>query len=270
MIIGMVRYAVFCSEGEFAKNQKQLKNLYEEPYFTDRFNIFCNITLKSFSEQTDKDFVLCIYQTNTIPKDKRVLFDEIEKKYSFVRCIYIEDAKMPIPEDLIEPRTITFRIDNDDGVPVNFIERLQEIKNNTKESNFVITIPKIRKIMRIGENKYKTNSIYYPLKTHSIGLAYLSDNDKNIMDLGDHTKCYKRYPTKVLDGNGGLQILNGYNVGNSIGKAKSRILDKSSLNILLKKEGYAAVDVSCLPIIKQDINQEKSPVKNTKKWRFCQ
>lgn len=271
MIIGMIRYAIPTEPDEFFNSTKKIKELYKDPYFSDRFKLFCGVTLKSFSEQTNKDFVLLVYNSTLIPEDRKILFDKIEKEYSFIRCIYLSNNKMYIPEELKEDKQITFRIDNDDGVAKDFIEKLQKVKNESKDINFIISIPKIRKIMRIDKDKYKTISFDYPLKTHSMGLAYFSDNEKTIMDLKDHTKIYNNYPVKLLNGYGGLQILNGYNVGNSIGNAK-HIVNRYKLTNILKQENYASVDLESLPIvsdntIKKSIKKKKK-LNNNKKWKF--
>ena len=255
----MVRYAVPVKTKEFLTNTKKIEDLYKEPYFSDRFKIFCNITLKSFAQQTNKNFILLVYHTVNIPKDKKALFDQIEKQYSFVKCLYIKDDNLYIPKELQEDKQLTFRIDNDDGIAIDFIEKLEKVKQEANDINFVITIPKIRKIMRIDKDRYKTISFIYPKKTHSMGLAYYSNTNKTAMDLGDHTTVYDNYPTKVLNGQGGLQILNGYNVGNSIGNARY-IMDKNKLYNLLIQENYADLNLEALPIVK-----DKAVIKKLKK-----
>ena len=126
MIIGMVRYAIPNSFMN-SNNSRSLVQLYEDPYFSDRFNIFRNITLPSFAQQTSQDFTLCVYHTNLIPDDKKVLFDNLAKQYLFLRNVYTA-GKMDIPDDLKERQMLTFRIDNDDGMALDFIEKLQQIK----------------------------------------------------------------------------------------------------------------------------------------------
>ncbi len=258
----MIRYAMPFENAENAKNTKKCEDLYKEPYFSDRFKIFCDITLKSFANQTSKNFVLLVYQTDVIPKEKKELFDNIEKEYPFVRCIYSTDGEMHIPEDLKKDGELfTFRIDNDDGIATNFIEKLEKTQNdNPDEANFVITIPRIRKVMRVDTDKYVTITFDYLDKTHSMGLAYFSDNGKTVMDLGFHLEIYKKYPTKVISGQGGLQILNGYNLGNKIGNAKV-LLSKNDMERLLVKEGYAKLDLGCLPICAKKINSKSASVR---------
>ena len=265
-IVGIVRYAIpnaFSGiktvrerDGVLGVKSRDVIKLYEDPYFTDRFNVFYNITLESFKNQTNKDFILCIYHTDQIPEDKKRLFDKIEKEYPFVRCVYVPDDKMPIPEDLKEQNMLTFRIDNDDGVPVDFIDRLKNTIDSTDEINFAITIPKIRKIMRVGEDEYKTVTANYP--SNSMGEAYYTNKNKTIMDLGNHTNIHKRFKTKILNGNGGLQIINSYNVANKFEKKNNykdkTILKTEQIKELLEKEKYYIGDLSCLPICKGETN----------------
>lgn len=268
-IVGIVRYAIPNAfdgiktvgerNGALGVKSRDVIRLYEDPYFTDRFNIFCNITLNSFINQTNKDFTLCIYHTDQIPKDKKALFDKIEKEYPFIRCVYVSDDKMPIPEDLKEQRMLTFRIDNDDGVPVDFIDRLRTTIDSTDEINFAITIPRIRKIMRLSEDTYKTITANYP--SNSMGEAYYTNQDKTIMDLGNHVDIHARFPTKRLSGNGGLQIINSYNVANKFEKKNNirkdqKKLTKKELEELLKKENYSVKDLSCLPICKEEASDQ--------------
>lgn len=254
MIIGMVRYAIPNSFTN-TNNSRSLLQLYEEPYFSDRFNIFCNVTLESFAQQTNQDFVLCVYHTNLIPDDKRTLFDNLEKRYRFLRNIYT-DGKMLIPDDLKESQMLTFRIDNDDGMTLDFIEKMQQIKDNynSKSTNFAISIPHMRKIGRIGEDMYKT--IATDFISNSMGLAYLGSDGRTVMDTGNHRLVPYTTPILLVEGNGGLQVINGYNVANAFHKryqnqTEDVILDKNSMEKFLYDDGYANINLSCLPIIKQ-------------------
>lgn len=252
MIVGMVRYAIpnsFTNE----KKTRSLAQLYEEPYFSDRFNIFRNITLPSFAQQTNQDFTLCVYHTNLIPADKKILFDNLEKQFSFMRNVYTT-CQMDIPEDLKEQQMLTFRMDNDDGITLNFIEKLQQIKETYKDknSNFAINIPHMRKIARIDKLLYQT--LETDLVSNSMGLAYLGTDGRTVMDLGHHKKIPYNTPMLLLYGNGGLQVINGYNVANGFHKiyenqSAMNVLNQKDMQNLLVKNGYANMDLSCLPII---------------------
>ena len=252
MIIGMIRYAIPNSFMN-TNNSRSLIQLYEEPYFSDRFNIFQNITLPSFTQQTNKNFVLCVYHTNLIPSDKKVLFNKLEKQYPFLRNIYTEN-KIYLPDDLKQSQMLTFRIDNDDGIALDFIEKLQQIKNTVgnKTSNFAISIPHMRKIARIDSFLYQT--LETDFISNSMGLAYLGNDGRTVMNLGNHTKIAYSTPMLQVAGNGGLQVINGYNVANEFKKVYQNqsditILNQKDMQNLLIKNGYAKMDLSCLPII---------------------
>lgn len=261
-VIGMIRYAI--PNAFQTNNSRDLMQLYEEPYFTDRYKIFRGVTLKSFANQTDKDFTLLVYHTDQIPAGRKLLFDELEKEYPFVKNIYIKDRKLYIPKELQQKNMITFRIDNDDGIVTDFIQHLKNTVNHNNNSKFVMISPWIRQIMRIGKDEYKTCSFKYMCKTHSIGLAYYYENrssnefdgkktPKCIMDLGAHAKIYKNNPTLFLNCPWGLQIINGYNSINTFGLKHYKefvILNKEAMLDLLKKEGFAAIDLESLPILK--------------------
>ena len=258
MTIGMIRYAI-PNVFKDRSNSRDVASLYEEPYFSDRFNIFRNVTLESFNQQTNKNFKLLIYHTNSIPDDKKILFNELEKQYPFIQNLYIENGEMYIPEELKEDINLTFRIDNDDGIAVDFIEKLEAIKTNYTE-DLIISIPHIYKIGRCDKETYNVMQLDYP--SNSIGLAYLTNAEKTIMDLGNHYDLVSRFKSKLLDGNGGLQIINGYNVANSFenraGKNKSTIKDMTldELKHLLIQNNYPDLDISILPILEERKNND--------------
>ena len=54
-------------------------------------------------------------------------------------------------------------------------------------------------------------------------------------------------------GNGGLQVINGYNVANGFKKVYRHqselvVLNQKDMQDLLVKDGFAKMDLSCLPI----------------------
>lgn len=243
MILGMIRYAI-PNAFKNLSNSRDIKQLYEEPYFSDRFNIFYNITLQSFVQQTNKDFKLFVYHTNLIPSDKKALFDNLELQYPFLKNIYIPDDNMYIPQEYIEDINLTFRIDNDDGIAINFIEKLQEVKKNYIE-NIVITIPTLYRLCRLSEDKLKVAKIYYP--SNSIGLAYLTnEQNKTIMDLGFHDQIIRKLKTIKLSGNGGLQIINNYNVLNQFKNEEVNLFNCEDTKKLLIDEGYANLNLNSI------------------------
>ncbi len=251
-IIGMVRYSV---DAAFAKDHPdKMFNLWEDPYFSQRLSMFEGITLNSFSQQTNSNFMLLVYHSDKMPEEKKRIFTALEKKYSFMRNIFIMGAKMQIPEELTQEKMLTFRIDNDDGVPVNFIEKLAHIchQNEGFYDDVALTFPRIRKLARIDEDKYQTDCSIFP--SNAIGLAYLSTKQENIMNCGNHRLVPYHYRTLFLDGTGGLQVIHGTNVANGFKKVYDKksdlqFFDGAQMAEILKNEGYSEVDLKSIPIL---------------------
>ena len=131
---------------------------------------------------------------------------------------------------------------------------MQQIKNtyDNKTTNFAISIPHMRKISRVDEDQYKT--IATDFMSNSMGLAYLGNDGRTVMNLGNHTKVAYSVPILLVAGNGGLQVINGYNVANSFNKvyqnqSDTLILNQKDMQKLLVDDGYAKMDLSCLPIM---------------------
>ena len=116
-----------------------------------------------------------------------------------------------------------------------------------------------------NENNYETSLVNYV--SNSMGLAYMGTDDRTIFDVGQHTEVHKLVKTFLLDGNGGLQIINGYNAANKFTKTQCFIGNNESINKILSKEGYVNVDLSCLPIIKGSSNIKQTQ-KHKKTWVF--
>jgi len=253
-IIGMCRYSV---KAAFAKDHPDKNfSVYEEPYFSGRLDLFQSITLKSFDAQTCKDFVLLVYHSDEMPKDKIEIFKNIERLHPYVRNVFVSDAKMKLPDDLEDNRILTFRIDNDDAMPCNFISKLWFYIYSREDSycdNVAFTIPKMRRIARIGETLYQTQDCVFI--SNSMGLAYCSTNGETIMDCGNHTKVPYNYRIQCLEGMGGLQTIHGSNVANHFGKhhykeSGVRLLSESEMQELLISEGFPTLNIQNIPLLK--------------------
>lgn len=253
-VIGMVRYSV---DAAFAKDHPdKCFKLWEEPYFTERLAMFKAITLRSFAQQTNKSFVLLVYHSVNMPDDKKAIFMNLAKEFSFMRNVFISGAKMEIPDDLRQRRLLTFRIDNDDGVPTDFIDKLMTIYRQEGEfyDNVALTIPRIRKIAHISADKYQTDHSIFA--ANAIGLAYLSTDGENIMNCGNHRLVPYHYRTLFLEGTGGLQVIHGTNVANGFKKVYDKksvmeILSEKEMRDLLTLEGYLDMDIDEIPILPQ-------------------
>ena len=258
-IIGLIRYscrATFTS-----------KKYFSPKYLNYRLNIFRNITLKSFQNQTDKDFNIFLLHSVNLPDEYKEIFKILENQNAFLHNIYINDSELEGSDyinavestveyvNYINDTAINFRIDNDDAVPDNFIEKLKQFLN-PEFIDFVISFPNISIIQRTGKNKYLLQKKYFP--SNSIGLAYVTkkNNYKTIMTLGDHGKVNQKHLMLLVPGNGGIQTINGKNIMNSLYLGYTTSLSKDSMSSLLKNNNYYDFDFTCLNICKRNIMLE--------------
>jgi len=255
-IVGFIRYSCRAS---FTHD-----DFFLPKYLDYRLNIFKNVTLKSFQEQTNKDFNIFLLHSENLPEKYKEIFKDIEDNNSFLHNIYIPDTEMEgkdyinAVEGSIEyvnfcnDISINFRIDNDDAVPCDYISRL---KNFLKQEfyDYVISFPNVSIVQRIKKNKFLLQEKYFP--SNSIGLAYITNknNYKTIMTLGDHGKMNQKHSMVLLPGRGGIQTINGKNIMNSLYLGQVTSFDFDSLRAFLKENDYVDFDFTCLNIIKRRV-----------------
>jgi len=253
-IIGFVRYSCRAS---FSRD-----DFFKPKYMDYRLNIFKNITLKSFQEQTDKDFNVFLLHSENLPQNYKDIFSEFEKNNSFLHNIYIPDSELEGKDyinavestieyvNFVNGVSINFRIDNDDALSCNFISRL---KGFLKPDffDYAISFPYVSIIQRAKKNLFLKQEKYFP--ANSIGLAYVTDknNYKTIMTLGNHGRINEKHPMVLLHGSGGIQTINGKNIMNSLYLGYVSSHDESSLRLFLKEKGYSDLDFKCLNVFKR-------------------
>jgi len=128
-IVGFIRYSCRAS---FARS-----DFFHSEYLDYRLGIFKDVTLKSFQEQTDTDFVIFLLHSESLPQKYKDIFQELERNNAFLRAIYIPDSELEGDayrsavegsKKHVKPlngMSINFRIDNDDAVHSDFIARLK-------------------------------------------------------------------------------------------------------------------------------------------------
>jgi len=253
-IVGFIRYSCRASF--------TCDDFFRPKYLDYRLDIFKNVTLKSFQEQTDADFNILLLHSDNLPQKYKDIFKDMENNNSFLHNIYITDSELEgkdyinAVEGSIEyvnfynDVSINFRIDNDDAVPCDYISRL---KNFLKQefNDYVISLPNVSIIQRIHKHKLLKQEKYFP--SNSIGLAYVTnkDNYKTIMTLGDHGNVNQKHPMVLLPGRGGIQTINGKNIMNSLYWGPAAVFDFDSLRVFLKNNGYSDFDFKCLRIKKR-------------------
>jgi len=256
-IIGFVRYSQKIKFG----NSKNERDVFEPEYFEYRYNIFKNVTLKSFQQQTNSNFVLLLLHSENMPTHYKERFIELETKNSFLYNVFIKDTQESFYEAILNSANyavfennvaITFRIDNDDAVQYDFIEKLSIFLKNDF-IGFSLSMPLIYIVKRISNQIYMLQEDYYP--ANSIGLAYVTKklDYKTVFNIGDHDLVNNINELILLSKfeNGGLQTINGENEINSMDVTKAITLNKEELDTYLLKRKIEYLDLECLHIYKE-------------------
>lgn len=221
-IVGLVRYSQRVALGK----SKHPRNVFEPSYFDYRFKLFESICLKSFQNQSNQNFKLVLFHSDSMPQEYKKRFAELERQNHFLHNLYMEDQADAFNEAIESTikfvsfsngQVITFRIDNDDAVQSNYIETLSRYLKPEFDGH-VISMPNLKVIQHLDENTYAVQERQYPVT--SIGLAYVSSRSayKTALVLGDHREVHEKFPYVMIDDHksGGLMTINGENVANRI------------------------------------------------------
>ena len=253
-IIGFVRYS---QKINFVSN----RDVFEPEYFEYRFKIFKEVTLKSFQQQTNNNFVLLLLHSENMPSHYKEKFNELEKTNPFLYNIFLKDTQESFNEAILNSGNyatfendvaVTFRIDNDDAVQNDFIEKLNGFLKNDFVG-YTISLPLLYIVKRISNQLYMLQERYYP--ANAIGLANVTNRDyyKTIFNLGNHDLVNNENSLILFSKsqNGGLQTINGENELNSIDNTRAITLNKEELENYLLKRKIEHLDLECLHIYEE-------------------
>jgi hypothetical protein len=251
-VVGLIRYS---QKIKFGKTELE-KDVFEPEYFEYRFKIFENITLKCFKQQTNKNFLLFLLHSESMPLELKSRFIELEHENPFLCNVYLKDNEDSLGEFLASLENfvsfengvcITFRIDNDDAVPKNFIQLLYGYLNN-EFNNYGISMPYFSIVQRKSNTYFMVEERYYP--SNSMGLALVSNEMqfKTIMHLGYHNRINKTNPIVLIAANTGigLMIVNGENAANYLIPEKSKTMNEDDLKQYLREKNIENLDLTCL------------------------
>ena len=251
-IIGFVRYS---QKIDFWG----IRDMFEPKYFEYRFQIFKDITLKSFQFQTNKNFLLVILHSENIPPHYKERFFELERDHLFLKNIFIADTAEAFEEALKNSShylnfqngvALTFRIDNDDALPTNFIENL-DVFLNPAFLGSCINLPNVLIVKRARNDQYLVETRYFP--SNSMGLAYVTseNNFKTIFDVNQHHLVNENNNLILLPKHSGMpiQTINGENAINSINDYASATFTEKQLQEFLEDNNYATINLKCLKIL---------------------
>ena len=266
-IIGLIRYSQKITFGQSDKD------VFEKTYFEYRYKIFTDVTLKSFQNQTDPNFILFVLHSETMPQQYKKLFEQLEAENRFLQNIFVADTAESFSEALNDSKkyvrfdngvAVTFRVDNDDAVQNNFIETLKRFVD-TRYIGFCVNFPTLQIVQRIAHDKFMLEERYYP--SNSIGLANITsaENFTTVIQIAEHDQVNTNNPLVLLPktSSSGLQTINGENAVNDINPHRATIMDSKSMYVYLKSKLFSEMNLDCLQIMEL---KEESKFEKLQRW----
>lgn len=168
--------------------------IFNYDFLKRQLEVFCEFTLKSLQNQTNKNFEILLLIHNELPLENKIYENLNELKYQNVNFIYLKDLNQYIYDNSkLFDYVITTRLDNDDLIYNNAVN---DIQNIVLTGNYDLIYCGLKcgltMINKDIENIYEFIPNYNSLGTISIfqTLAYnrkCIEHINNIYQLGQHT-----------------------------------------------------------------------------------
>jgi hypothetical protein len=169
-----------------SKNIQDYKNkLFAKNRLDYKFDSFEKITLPSIVNQTNQNYVWEIYTSKFLPEEYKERLIKLTKPYDKIKIYFIESFKDFNNSEKTTDNYCTARLDDDDGLNKDFIEKLQKFENH---KNTIVSFPCGQKVT------IQNNEIIYGVKMEykkiAIGLCAIN---MNIYNCGEHTLVDRKY-----------------------------------------------------------------------------
>ena len=107
---------------------EQRERMFNEDRLKERLYTFEHITLKSLSAQTDHRFKFVVFISEELPEWVWLRFQTFEAEFPFLSVwtvppMHISEAIRTLK---LGPKVVQFRLDDDDAVAMNYIEKLRQ------------------------------------------------------------------------------------------------------------------------------------------------
>lgn len=138
----ITRFSIFdenCKFFNIQHSEQYKKKLFNTIRLDYKFNLFENVTLPSIVNQTNQNFIWYIYASEYMPPYYRIKLCELTKKYKNINCVFIKSFDEFNKFKYIDDKFCTVRLDDDDYLNKDFIEKLNKYKNEKKET--IISFP---------------------------------------------------------------------------------------------------------------------------------
>ena len=203
-VIGLCRFSYLAVGGfqvEFDTDEALMAHLYDPARMADRFRTFETITLPSIRAQTDPDFTFLVVTGETLPEPHlERLYALLEDIPQAVLQVYPPIRHRQIMKDAINsvrPRDgapcLQFRLDDDDAVAVDFVERLRadavRCAGVCQNERFVGIDYTHGFLLRPAPAGLLVRETVAPLLTAALAVWAAPDTDLTVMNFGHHRLC---------------------------------------------------------------------------------
>jgi hypothetical protein len=185
------------------------KKLFAKKRLDEKLNAFKNVTYPSIVGQTNQDFIWRIFTSKYLPKKyKNELYKLETNNIKIIEVKTITEFMSILKNYDYEEYYATVRLDDDDGLNVHYIDRLNKIYEKS-EGNEVVSFPVGRRYTYYNNKFFVENQWLRRPKT-ALGLAKFNGNihafgnhtliDKENKMIYDNTKnMYLVYASEICD-----------------------------------------------------------------------
>jgi hypothetical protein len=244
MIAGLCRFS-FLSEDGGGGWKTAAEALFDDARLETRFRLFERYTLPSIRGQTDGDFRFIVLTSSEMPKPQR---DRLMDITSGDRAIKV----LPLPVQKVEKAIkaafrqefgradpqVSFRVDDDDGLSVNFVRRLREAAGARGLGDpFYVSFGRGIVVMHEGDRVAWASECAYPFFSAGMALVASKAQRRYVYSFG-HLKCHRRFDGLVLSGAPAfIRCLHGHNDGKAELRGTTRGYARTSLAELARTFG---------------------------------
>lgn len=194
--------------------QATLAGLYDEVRLEFRFRSFERLTLASLAAQRNRDFTFVVLSSMAMPAIWRQRLQVLCARHPQIRLVFSQEtdvglALAPVLAELSERgrvRLVQFRLDDDDCVAVDYIDRLARAAYAMRDYHaFAFSLPRALMMTRYGDAPPARYDYLRPF--HAAGVAFRAPRqDRSIFVFG-HYALARRFPAVTdPDIHGSLQL----------------------------------------------------------------
>lgn len=202
------------SEAEARALERSRTVLYDDKRLDFRFRSFERLTLASLAAQRNRDFTFVVLSSTAMPEPWRARLTAICAPLPWVRLVFSDQrdvglALAPILDELSMDgtvRLVQFRLDDDDCVCVDYIDRLAKAANAMRHyRSFAFSLPRALMMTCYAGGTPATYQYLRPF--HSAGVALRAPrHGRSIFSFG-HFALARRFPSLAdPDPCGSLQL----------------------------------------------------------------